>query len=213
MKTTKKILLTTVVLNMFLNAAIMFSENNFPASILAKDGENYEYEFRDVETWLKIGDGKYGVPLLDRVLIADECYKIAIKKNEVKSNRPVEENSTKTFTNSQLAIIGRILINAAVPDENMGIKDFEMHQEKENELISSFGTGASIVKVEKTAEGIIISKLNYYNSPSQRNFMAVAQYSYSELGRDITAEEISKINNIINLYKQSSVYEKYHIVD
>ena len=75
-------------------------------------------------------------------------------------------------------------------------------------LMTSFGTGGSIVQVIRTQIGIDIRVLDYDKPVGQRDFKLVKSVTYKEIQEKFKKEEMDKINSTIEKYKKTKNYER-----
>ena len=90
-------------------------------------------------------------------------------------------------------------------------------------LMTSFGTGGSIVQVIRTQTGIDIRVLDYDKPVGQRDFKLVKSITYKEIQErfkkqemeKITQKDLDRINSMIEQYKKTKSYRenKYRIKD
>ncbi len=132
------------------------------------------------------------------------------------SSKNTNDNFKVEYTNSQLALIGRALYQNST-DPGTGDLNYEspftMGQDN-TALMTSFGTGGSIVQVIRTQTGIDIRVLDYDKPVGQRDFKLVKSVTYKEIQEKFKKEEMDKINSTIEKYKKTKNYERgTHIND
>ena len=171
-------------------------------------------EFSSKEEFFK----KYPIPS-EKIDFSKEEYKVLY--NYDNPNAPVEnqgENKEKTkkaedkpvYSNAQLALIGRALYNnstdPAVGELNYNTQ-FTMGRDDKS-LMTSFGTGGSIVKVIRTDTGIDIKILDYDKPANQRDFKLVKSVTYKEIQEKFKKEDMDRINKIIEDFKNTKYYKE-----
>ena len=171
-------------------------------------------EFSSKEEFFK----KYPIPS-EKINFSKEEYKVLY--NYDNPNAPVEnqgeskEKDKKTedkpvYSNAQLALIGRALYNnstdPAVGELNYNTQ-FTMGRDDKS-LMTSFGTGGSIVKVIRTDTGIDIKILDYDKPANQRDFKLVKSVTYKEIQEKFKKEDMDKINKIIEDFKNTKYYKE-----
>ena len=126
------------------------------------------------------------------------------------SSKNTNDNFKVEYTNSQLALIGRALYQNST-DPGTGDLNYEspftMGQDNTS-LMTSFGTGGSIVQVIRTQTGIDIRVLDYDKPVGQRDFKLVKSVTYKEIQEKFKKEEMDKINSTIEKYKKTKNYER-----
>ena len=126
------------------------------------------------------------------------------------SSKNTNDNFKVEYTNSQLALIGRALYQNST-DPGTGDLNYEspftMGQDN-TALMTSFGTGGSIVQVIRTQTGIDIRVLDYDKPVGQRDFKFVKSITYKEIQEKFKKEEMDKINSTIEKYKKTKNYER-----
>ena len=126
------------------------------------------------------------------------------------SSKNTNDNFKVEYTNSQLALIGRALYQNST-DPGTGDLNYEspftMGQDNTS-LMTSFGTGSSIVQVIRTQTGIDIRVLDYDKPVGQRDFKLVKSVTYKEIQEKFKKEEMDKINSTIEKYKKTKNYER-----
>ena len=126
------------------------------------------------------------------------------------SSKNTNDNFKVKYTNSQLALIGRALYQNST-DPGTGDLNYEspftMGQDN-TALMTSFGTGGSIVQVIRTQTGIDIRVLDYDKPVGQRDFKLVKSVTYKEIQEKFKKEEMDKINSTIEKYKKTKNYER-----
>ena len=126
------------------------------------------------------------------------------------SSKNTNDNFKVEYTNSQLALIGRALYQNST-DPGTGDLNYEspftMGQDN-IALMTSFGTGGSIVQVIRTQTGIDIRVLDYDKPVGQRDFKLVKSVTYKEIQEKFKKEEMDKINSTIEKYKKTKNYER-----
>ena len=75
-------------------------------------------------------------------------------------------------------------------------------------LMTSFGTGGSIVQVIRTETGIDIKVLDYDKPVQQRDFKLVKSVTYKEIKEKFKKEDMDRINSTIEKYKKTKNYER-----
>ena len=75
-------------------------------------------------------------------------------------------------------------------------------------LMTSFGTGGSIVQVIRTETGIDIKVLDYDKPVQQRDFKLVKSVTYKEIKEKFKKEDMDRINSIIENYKKTRNYKQ-----
>ena len=171
-------------------------------------------EFSSKEEFFK----KYPIPS-EKINFSKEEYKVLY--NYDNPNTPVEnqgeskEKDKKTedkpvYSNAQLALIGRALYNnstdPAVGELNYNTQ-FTMGRDDKS-LMTSFGTGGSIVKVIRTDTGIDIKILDYDKPANQRDFKLVKSVTYKEIQEKFKKEDMDRINKIIEDFKNTKYYKE-----
>ena len=171
-------------------------------------------EFSSKEEFFK----KYPIPS-EKINFSKEEYKVLY--NYDNPNAPVEnqgeskEKDKKTedkpvYSNAQLALIGRALYNnstdPAVGELNYNTQ-FTMGRDDKS-LMTSFGTGGSIVKVIRTDTGIDIKILDYDKPANQRDFKLVKSVTYKEIQEKFKKEDMDRINKIIEDFKNTKYYKE-----
>ena len=171
-------------------------------------------EFSSKEEFFK----KYPIPS-EKINFSKEEYKVLY--NYDNPNTPVEnqgeskEKDKKTedkpvYSNAQLALIGRALYNnstdPAAGELNYNTQ-FTMGRDDKS-LMTSFGTGGSIVKVIRTDTGIDIKILDYDKPANQRDFKLVKSVTYKEIQEKFKKEDMDRINKIIEDFKNTKYYKE-----
>ena len=171
-------------------------------------------EFSSKEEFFK----KYPIPS-EKIDFSKEEYKVLY--NYDNPNAPVEnqgENKEKTkkiedkpeYSNAQLALIGRALYNnstdPAVGELNYNTQ-FTMGRD-EKSLMTSFGTGGSVVQVIRKDTGIDIKILDYDKPANQRDFKLVKSVTYKEIQEKFKKEDMDRINKIIEDFKNTKYYKE-----
>ena len=126
------------------------------------------------------------------------------------SSKNTNDNFKVEYTNSQLALIGRALYQNSTDPGTSDLNyesPFTMGQDN-TALMTSFGTGGSIVQVIRTQTGIDIRVLDYNNPVGQRDFKLVKSVTYKEIQEKFKKEEMDKINSTIEKYKKTKNYER-----
>ena len=148
----------------------------------------------------------------DKLDFSKSDYRSVYTYNENKNNSSEDnkETSKVEYTNSQLALIGRALYQNST-DPGTGDLNYEspftMGQDN-TALMTSFGTGGSIVQVIRTETGIDIKVLDYDKPVQQRDFKLVKSVTYKEIQEKFKKEEMDKINSTIEKYKKTKNYER-----
>ena len=148
----------------------------------------------------------------DKLDFSKSNYKSVYTYNENKNNssEDTKETSKVEYTNSQLALIGRALYQNST-DPGTGDLNYEspftMGQDNTS-LMTSFGTGGSIVQVIRTETGIDIKVLDYDKPVQQRDFKLVKSVTYKEIKEKFKKEDMDRINNIIENYKKTRNYKQ-----
>ena len=148
----------------------------------------------------------------DKLDFSKSDYRSVYTYNENKNNSSEDnkETSKVEYTNSQLALIGRALYQNST-DPGTGDLNYEspftMGQDN-TALMTSFGTGGSIVQVIRTETGIDIKVLDYDKPVQQRDFKLVKSITYKEIQEKFKKEEMDKINSTIEKYKKTKNYER-----
>ena len=148
----------------------------------------------------------------DKLDFSKSDYRSVYTYNENKNNSSEDnkETSKVEYTNSQLALIGRALYQNST-DPGTGDLNYEspftMGQDN-TALMTSFGTGGSIVQVISTETGIDIKVLDYDKPVQQRDFKLVKSITYKEIQEKFKKEEMDKINSTIEKYKKTKNYER-----
>lgn len=148
----------------------------------------------------------------DKLDFSKSDYRSVYTYNENKNNSSEDnkETSKVEYTNSQLALIGRALYQNST-DPGTGDLNYEspftMGQDN-TALMTSFGTGGSIVQVIRTETGIDIKVLDYDKPVEQRDFKFVKSITYKEIQEKFKKEEMDKINSTIEKYKKTKNYER-----
>lgn len=148
----------------------------------------------------------------DKLDFSKSDYRSVYTYNENKNNSSEDnkETSKVEYTNSQLALIGRALYQNST-DTGTGDLNYEspftMGQDN-TALMTSFGTGGSIVQVIRTETGIDIKVLDYDKPVQQRDFKLVKSVTYKEIQEKFKKEEMDKINSTIEKYKKTKNYER-----
>ena len=154
----------------------------------------------------------------DKLNFSKSDYKPVYNYSEYKNDS--SQNNTDTtkveYTNSQLALIGRALYYNST-DPGTGDLNYEspftMGQDNTS-LMTSFGTGGSIVQVIRTQTGIDIRVLDYDKPVGQRDFKLVKSITYKEIQERFKKQEMERINSAIEKYKKTRNYERgTHIND
>lgn len=171
-------------------------------------------EFSSKEEFFK----KYPIPS-EKIDFSKEEYKVLY--NYDNPTAPVEnqgENKEKTkktedkpeYSNAQLALIGRALYNnstdPAVGELNYNTQ-FTMGRD-EKSLMTSFGTGGSVVQVIRKDTGIDIKILDYDKPANQRDFKLVKSVTYKEIQEKFKKEDMDRINKIIEDFKNTKYYKE-----
>ena len=117
-----------------------------------------------------------------------------------------DENLNTSYSNSELALIGRLLTGNVLPGEdkyNDDFKWFEMHKDKSNSNVfySSFGNASSSVKIEKNNNGISILKIDGSVPYEQRKYKVIASYTFEELKKKLTKEQLARVKRSLTLYR------------
>ena len=115
-------------------------------------------------------------------------------------------NNKQNYSNSELALIGRLLTGNVLPGEdkyNDDFKWFEMHKDKSNSKVfySSFGNASSSVKIEKNNDGISILKIDGSVPYEQRKYKVIASYTFEELKKKLTKEQLARVKRSLTLYR------------
>lgn len=115
-------------------------------------------------------------------------------------------NNKQNYSNSELALIGRILTGNVLPGEdkyNDDFKWFEIHKDKSNSNVfySSFGNASSSVKIEKNNNGISILKIDGSVPYEQRKYKVIASYTFEELKKKLTKEQLARVKRSLTLYR------------
>ena len=148
----------------------------------------------------------------DKLDFSKSDYRSVYTYNENKNNSSEDnkETSKVEYTNSQLARIGRARYQNST-DPGTGDLNYEspftMGQDN-TALMTSFGTGGSIVQVIRTETGIDIKVLDYDKPVQQRDFKLVKSITYKEIQEKFKKEEMDKINSTIEKYKKTKNYER-----
>ena len=148
----------------------------------------------------------------DKLDFSKSDYRSVYTYNENKNNssEDTKETSKVEYTNSQLALIGRALYQNST-DPGTGDLNYEspftMGQDNTS-LMTSFGTGGSIVQVIRTETGIDIKVLDYDKPVQQRDFKLVKSVTYKEIKEKFKKEDMDRINNIIENYKKTRNYKQ-----
>lgn len=148
----------------------------------------------------------------DKLDFSKSDYKSVYTYNENKNNSSEDNKDTSKvkYTNSQLALIGRALYRNST-DPGTGDLNYEspftMGQDNTS-LMTSFGTGGSIVQVIRTETGIDIKVLDYDKPVQQRNFKLVKSVTYKEIKEKFKKEDMDRINSAIEKYKKTKNYEQ-----
>lgn len=148
----------------------------------------------------------------DKLDFSKSDYRSVYTYNENKNNSSEDnkETSKVEYTNSQLALIGRALYQNST-DPGTGDLNYEspftMGQDN-TALMTSFGTGGSIVQVIRTETGIDIKVLDYDKPVQQRDFKLVKSVTYKEIKEKFKKEDMDRINSTIEKYKKTKNYER-----
>ena len=148
----------------------------------------------------------------DKLDFSKSDYRSVYTYNENKNNSSEDnkETSKVEYTNSQLALIGRAIYQNST-DPGTGDLNYEspftMGQDNTS-LMTSFGTGGSIVQVIRTETGIDIKVLDYDKPVQQRDFKLVKSVTYKEIKEKFKKEDMDRINNIIENYKKTRNYKQ-----
>ena len=148
----------------------------------------------------------------DKLDFSKSDYRSVYTYNENKNNSSEDnkETSKVEYTNSQLALIGRALYQNST-DPGTGDLNYEspftMGQDN-TALMTSFGTGDSIVQVIRTETGIDIKVLDYDKPVQQRDFKLVKSVTYKEIKEKFKKEDMDRINSTIEKYKKTKNYER-----
>ena len=148
----------------------------------------------------------------DKLDFSKSDYRSVYTYNENKNNSSEDNKDTSKveYTNSQLALIGRALYQNST-DPGTGDLNYEspftMGQDNTS-LMTSFGTGGSIVQVIRTETGIDIKVLDYDKPVQQRDFKLVKSVTYKEIKEKFKKEDMDRINNIIENYKKTRNYKQ-----
>lgn len=148
----------------------------------------------------------------DKLDFSKSYYKSVYNYNDYlkDSSKNTNDNFKVEYTNSQLALIGRALYQNST-DPGTGDLNYEspftMGQDN-TALMTSFGTGGSIVQVIRTQTGIDIRVLDYDKPVGQRDFKLVKSVTYKEIQEKFKKEEMDKINSTIEKYKKTKNYER-----
>lgn len=148
----------------------------------------------------------------DKLDFSKSDYRSVYTYNENKNNSSEDnkETSKVEYTNSQLALIGRALYQNST-DPGTGDLNYEspftMGQDNTS-LMTSFGTGGSIVQVIRTETGIDIKVLDYDKPVQQRDFKLVKSVTYKEIKEKFKKEDMDRINSAIEKYKKTKNYEQ-----
>jgi len=148
----------------------------------------------------------------DKLDFSKSDYRSVYTYNENKNNSSEDNKDTPKveYTNSQLALIGRALYQNST-DPGTGDLNYEspftMGQDNTS-LMTSFGTGGSIVQVIRTETGIDIKVLDYDKPVQQRDFKLVKSVTYKEIKEKFKKEDMDRINNIIENYKKTRNYKQ-----
>ena len=164
-------------------------------------------QFTSLEDFLK--NNKKSNEKLD---FSKSNFKAVYTYNENRSNSSEDNKdaSKVEYTNSQLALIGRALYQNST-DPGTGDLNYEspftMGQDNTS-LMTSFGTGGSIVQVIRTETGIDIKVLDYDKPVQQRDFKLVKSVTYKEIKEKFKKEDMDRINKTIEEYKNTDKYKK-----
>ena len=146
----------------------------------------------------------------DKLDFSKSDYKSVYTYNENNSSEDNKDTPKVEYTNSQLALIGRALYQNST-DPGTGDLNYEspftMGQDNTS-LMTSFGTGGSIVQVIRTETGIDIKVLDYDKPVQQRDFKLVKSVTYKEIKEKFKKEDMDRINNIIENYKKTRNYKQ-----
>ena len=148
----------------------------------------------------------------DKLDFSKSDFKSVYTYNENRSNSSEDNKdaSKVEYTNSQLALIGRALYQNST-DPGTGDLNYEspftMGQDNTS-LMTSFGTGGSIVQVIRTETGIDIKVLDYDKPVQQRDFKLVKSVTYKEIKEKFKKEDMDRINSIIENYKMTRNYKQ-----
>lgn len=188
-----------------------------------------DYELTGEVTWLKI-NGALEIPILKNVPLVQKYHKTEFeeklfKKEYKKTNKQQGESKEKdkkiedkpVYSNAQLALIGRALYNNST-DPAVGELNYNTYftmGRDEKSLMTSFGTGGSIVQVIRTDTGIDIKILDYDKPVDQRDFKLVKSATYKEIQEKFKKEDMDRINKIIEDFKNTKYYKEnpYRITD
>ena len=78
----------------------------------------------------------------------------------------------------------------------------------EKSLMTSFGTGGSVVQVIRKDTGIDIKILDYDKPANQRDFKLVKSVTYKEIQEKFKKEDMDRINKIIEDFKNTKYYKE-----
>ena len=141
----------------------------------------------------------------DKLDFSKSYYKSVYNYNDYlkDSSKNTNDNFKVEYTNSQLALIGRALYQNST-DPGTGDLNYEspftMGQDN-TALMTSFGTGGSIVQVIRTQTGIDIRVLDYDKPVGQRDFKLVKSVTYKEIQEKFKKEEMDT-----HFFFYSSIY-------
>lgn len=177
-----------------------------------KDSVSNE-EFSSKEDFFK----KYAIPS-EKIEFSKMEYKVLYNydnpnaQNEQNNNNNKEKQENKPeFSNAQLALIGRALFYDSMDSLNSLRLDYDTGftmSEYNGILSTSLGTGGSIIQVVKNDTGIDIKILDYDKPAGQRDFKVYKSVSYKEIKDKFSKEDITKINKIIEDFKNTKYYKE-----
>ena len=110
------------------------------------------------------------------------------------------------YSNAQLALIGRVLVNAVTPTEGVALRGLTMRKNG-NSYITGLGNAASDVMVERTVNGISVLTPKYSAVGEEKKFEEKARYSYDELSNIIGENTLDEINDLIKSLKEIGTYK------
>ena len=171
-------------------------------------------EFESKDEFFK----KYALPT-DKIDFSKLGYKALYYYNDPNAQQEQQNNNNSEkkdenkaeFTNSQLALIGRVLFYDSMDSLNSLRLDYDTGftmSENNGILTTSLGTGGSIIQVVKNDTGIDIKILDYDKPAAQRDFKVYKSVTYKEIKEKLSKEDMDKINKIIEEYKKTRNYEK-----
>ena len=171
-------------------------------------------EFESKDEFFK----KYALPT-DKIDFSKLGYKALYYYNDPNAQQEQQNNNNSKkkdenkaeFTNSQLALIGRVLFYDSMDSLNSLRLDYDTGftmSENNGILTTSLGTGGSIIQVVKNDTGIDIKILDYDKPAAQRDFKVYKSVTYKEIKEKLSKEDMDKINKIIEEYKKTRNYEK-----